>query len=1001
MSLRSVFFLRRQSPRWIGLAAILTAFAPVGAAAGVSLGLADDIVLGAPAAGAVPLLAGGKAAPVWVYPADYPGVRRAAGDLCLDVERVGGVRPALREQAAVSGDAVVIVGTLGHSPLIDGLVRSGKIATEEIAGQWESFLIVTVANPLPGVARALVIAGSDQRGTIYGIYEVSEQIGVSPWYWWADVPVRHRGALFIKAGRYVQGPPAVKYRGIFLNDEAPCLTGWAAEKFGGLNAKFYTKVFELLLRLRANFLWPAMWDNAFNVDDPDNPRLANEYGIVMGTSHMEPMMRAHKEWTDNRQKYGNGEWNYATNAAALRRFFREGIARTRHYEKIITIGMRGDGDEAMASNGSLKSDMDLLRRIMADQRRIIGEEMHTDPAKVPQLWALFTEVQEYYDHGLRPPDDVTLLWTDDNTGNLRRLPTPEERKRRGGAGIYYHLDMHGGPFSYQWINTNPLPKIAEQMNLAHAYGANRTWIVNVGDLKKLELPMEFFLRFAWNPAAWSRGGVTAYTRRWAERDFGPEHAAEIADLAARYAKFNGWRKPQLVKPDTFSQLNYREADRVEPAWSDLVARAEKLYALLPADQRDAFYELVLHPAKASALVVEMNIAAGRNLLYAREGRASTNLQAARVRVLFREDRVMSEYYNHKLAGGKWDHIMDQTHLGQFTWEPPVVDVMPAVSEVLPADEERFGVSIEGDPSSWPGHYGDAVLPAFDSLQPRRSFVDVYARGTRRIKFTIAADQPWIELTKDTAAGPDARYWVDIDWPKVPEGVSSGVIEVTGKQGTVRVKVPVTKATTAQRAAAAGRFASLTGPIAIAATAAPTKTEVGGVRWEALPDYGRGDAALEVFPVTAASVLPPAPAPRLEYPVFLPRGGNYTVTLVLGPVLDFVPDRGMRIAVSFDDEPPQVLDIFAHREAETFLGRGWWTQFTRDNARYLKSTHAVKTPGPHTLKITMVDPGIVLQKIIISDRPLPESYFGPPARSPDGTLDGEGALDQAAAGVAGK
>jgi len=623
----------------------------------------------------------------------------------------------------------------------------------------------------------------------------------------------------------------------------------------------------------------------------------------------------------------------------------------------------------------------LLQRTIADQRRILAEEMHTDPSGVPQLWALFTEVQKFYEHGLRPPDDVTLLWTDDNTGNLRRLPTADERKRRGGAGIYYHFDMHGGPYAYQWINTNPFPKIAEQMNLAYEYGATNIWIVNVGDLKPLELPIEFFLRFAWNPAALTKDRIADYSLRWAERDFGPDHAAEIAELTARYAKYNGWRKPEVVKPETFSQLNFTEAERVEAAWHDVAERAEKLYAVLPPEQRDAFYQLVLHPAKASALVAEMNIVAGRNLLFAKQGRASTNALAARVRELFLQDRAMSDYYNHQLAGGKWNHLMDQTHLGQFSWEPPIVDVMPAVSEVLLEDNDHFGVSVEGDVNTWPGHFGDAVLPAFDSFQPRRSYLDIFAMGKRAVDFAVSAGQPWIVLTKDPAPRLDARYWVEIDWPNAPAGSSIGLIQIKGDNRTVDVKVPVTKATAEQWQAAKGRYASLTGPIAFAATATATKTAVGGIRWEEIPDYGRGDAALAIYPVTAASILPPAPAPQLEYPVYLPRSGTWEVTLVLGPVMDFVPDRGMRIAVSFDDESPQVLDLFANREAETFLGRDWMSQVTRDNVRSLRSSHKLQSAGPHTLKIAMVDPGIVVQKIILNDRKLPESYFGPPEFPP--------------------
>jgi len=376
----------------------------------------------------------------------------------------------------------------------------------------------------------------------------------------------------------------------------------------------------------------------------------------------------------------------------------------------------------------------------------------------------------------------------------------------------------------------------------------------------------------------------------------------------------------------------------------------------------------------------MNIAAGRNHLFAKQGRASTNAEAARVRELFRQDQELSDAYNHQLAGGKWNHLMDQPHLGQFDWEPPVVDAMPAVTEVSPANEARLGVAIEGSVFTWPDHYGSAVLPAFDSFQPRRSYVEVFSIGTRPIEYTVTADQPWIVLNEEPRPGLNRRYWVSIDWAKAPEGTSSGEIFVKGIR-EVRVKVAATKATPEQTRAAKERFASLDGPIAFAASSATERTEVGGVGWKQVPDYGRVDAAMAIYPVTAASILPPAPAPTLEYPVYLPRAGTYTVTLVLGPVMDFVPERGMRLAVSFDDAAPQILDLFADRTAETFLGEGWWQRFTRDNARYLRSTHKLSAAGPNTVKIAMVDPGIVLQKVMIHDRPLPQSYFGPPELPP--------------------
>ena len=344
--------------------------------------------------------------------ADWAGVVRAAGDLQADTGRVTGIQPSIVHDEKGAGALAIVAGTIGKSALIDRLVRENKIDVQAISGKWESFLIQVVAKPLPGVASALVIAGSDKRGTIFGIYDISEQIGVSPWYWWADVPVRHQDALFVKAGtKYVQGPPAVKYRGIFLNDEAPALSGWVKEKFGDYNSKFYVKVFELVLRMKGNFLWPAMWGSAFSEDDPLNPKLADEYGIVMSTSHHEPMMRSQQEW----KRHGQGPWDYAKNGDFLRQFWAEGVERNKNYESIVTLAIRGDGDRPMP--GSPADNVALLEKIVADQRKIIAEKVNSDPSAVPQVWALYKEVQDYYERGMRVPDDVTLLWSDDNWGD--------------------------------------------------------------------------------------------------------------------------------------------------------------------------------------------------------------------------------------------------------------------------------------------------------------------------------------------------------------------------------------------------------------------------------------------------------------------------------------------------------------------------------------------------------------------------------------------------------
>src|SRR5579859_5912120 len=726
-----------------------------------------------PSSGSFSLVSRGRAAGIFVDANDYPGVARAAHNLQVDIQRVTGLTAELADGSATPHGEVVLIGTISKSRWIDRLIQRRKLDVNGIASKWESTLVQVVEKPMPGVARALVIAGSDKRGTIFGIYDLSEQIGVSPWYWWADVPVVHKDALYIHAGRYVQSEPAVKYRGIFLNDEAPALTGWVNATYGGYNHKFYEKVFELLLRLKANYLWPAMWGSAFNEDDPENARLADEYGIVMGTSHHEPMLRAQQEW----KRHGNGVWDYSTNAAVLDKFWSEGIERNKNFESTITLGMRGDGDMPMTEGANIA----LLEKIVADQRKILAEHNTPTLSSNPKVWALYKEVQQYYEKGMRVPDDVTLLWCDDNWGNIRRLPTAEERKRSGGAGIYYHFDYVGDPRSYKWLNTIPITKVWEQMNPAYRYGADRIWIVNVGDLKPMEFPMEFFLALAWNPDKWPQERISEYSRMWAQREFGPKYAAEIADIISKYTKYNGRRKPELLEPDTFNLVDYQEADRVLDEWQKITDQAELINNLLPAEQRDAFFQLVLYPVKASAQVTELYITVAKNHLYANQGRASANEWAAQARTLFQADADLSAEYNHSLAHGKWDHMMDQAHIGYTGWHDPPANVMPEVVETEIPDRAGIGVAVEGSASALPTNQGrEPSLPAFDVYSQQRRYIDVFNRGRTPFEFTAHAVQPWIQLSATHGTiNKDRRLWVTVDWGKVPEGTASGMVTITG------------------------------------------------------------------------------------------------------------------------------------------------------------------------------------------------------------------------------
>ena len=917
------------------------------------------------------LVSDGTAAALRVDERDWPGVLRAANDLRTDISRVSDITPALGDAEPAPGSRLIIIGTIGKSRLIDQLIREKRLDVAAISGKWEAAVTEVLKQPTPGIESALVIAGSDKRGTIYGIYNLSEQIGVSPWYWWADVPVRRQNALYVRAGRFVQGPPAVKYRGIFLNDEAPALAGWAREKFGGFNHRFYTNVFELLLRLKANYLWPAMWDNSFATDDPLNARLADEYGIVVGTSHHEPMMRAWKEWS----RAGNGphSWDYSKNEVKLRAFWEEGLRRTRDYEKVITLGMRGDGDEPMTETESVA----LLERIVADQRKMIGEIINPRIEQVPQSWALYKEVQGYYERGMRVPVDVTLLWCDDNWGNLRRLPTPGEQRRSGGAGIYYHFDYVGGPRNYKWLNTVPLPKIWEQMNLAYRHDATRIWIVNVGDLKPMEIPMEFFLTFAWDPARWTQNDVAGYLRLWATREFGAQDAAEIADLVAKYTKYNGRRKPELLAPETFSLVNYAEADRIVEEWQSLLVRAEAISARLPRESRDAFFELVLHPIKACGIVNELYVAAAKSRLYASQGRASANDFASKARELFQADAQLTEYFHHQLAGGKWDRMMSQTHIGYTGWQQPPVNLLPATRQLELPREGSLGVAVEGSTAAWPGVQTPATLPEMDVFNRSRRYVDVFNRGQTPFEFQAEASAPWILLSATRGiVTNDQRVWVSVDWDHAPAGSSSGSVRISGPapegvQVRVRAFNPV-----AARGTNLHGFVEADGCVAIEAAHFTARHDTAAAHWDLLPDHGRTDSAMTVFPVTAAGAQPPADSPYLEYGTYLFSTGRVEVALLVSPSLNCSPDRGVRIGVSFDEGAPEVLTVVPNGYVAGDGNRDW-EESVKDSIRVVKSAHSLLVPGSHTLKVWMVDPGVVFQQVVLNTGGLRHSYLGPP------------------------
>ena len=774
-------------------------------------------------------------------PLDWKGVRMAVENLRHDLKAVTG-----------SANAPIVVGTIGKSKL----AKKYKLQSKKLLGKWEQYLIFTDKGKL-------VILGSDKRGTIFGIYELSRQIGVSPWYWMADAPIQKHEQIFAKSGVYTDGEPKVKYRGIFINDEWPSFGTWCNNQFGGINSKAYARVFELMLRLKANYFWPAMWDSRFNEDDPLSPQLADDMGIVMGTSHHEPMMRAHKEYVYRKDSIG--AWDYATNKANLDRFFEEGLERNKAYDNLITIGMRGDGDVAMG-NGNDEDNMKTLKDVVDGQREII-ERVYKKPAsEVPQLWAIFTEVQRYYDAGFTVPDDVTLLFCDNNWGYIRRTGPEKEQARKGGMGMYYHIDMNGGPWNDRWINTTTAAKIREQLNLAYQTGIDRIWIINVGDLKPKEMPIDFIMHYAWNPDDYPADKIDQYMVDWARSIFGGEYAREIADIVTEYSKMNLERKPEVQRVGIYS-VETGEAQRMFNRWDELEKRTLSLSKKMPVEMQDAFYQLVEYPAVASAGVAKLYLAA-------------TLGDSITMQTLFERDKQMTDKYNKVIAGGKWDGMMLDKHIGYRMWSMPNENTLPQVAK--PSDKTGITAS-------------ETAIMAHD-----------YTRRT---------------------ATDDAR-------------------------------------------------------------------------WVFLPGLGRGKGNMGIEPVTAKS-RPLGDGATLEYDINFSQSGKQKLALGILPTNDVNPARGLRIGVRVDDGEMQTIDArqgyvdtFNEYTKENIARSKVLKPLPRpasdiylsgsrqrmrseifDNLRWLSIDFDIPTAGNHTVKVVMIDPEIVVEKLVINPDNEHPSYHG--------------------------
>lgn len=708
------------------------------------------------------LVDSGISLPVLVDENDNIGIQIALKSLSADFGRVTGTDAKIVNTP--QGGKALIVGSL-ESKYIKQLIKSKKLDKIQLQGKVEKYIMTTIANPIDGVDEALVIAGSDRRGTIYGIYELSEQIGVSPWYDWMDVPVEKHMNISIEKGTYTAGEPAVRYRGIFLNDEAPCLTTWVKNTYGTDygDHRFYARVFELILRLRGNFMWPAMWGWAFYADDPENSKTADDMGIVMGTSHHEPMARNHQEWARHRNEYG--AWDFESNADVIKRFFTEGIERSKNNEDLITIGMRGDGDTALGGkeghDDEYVSDdakiIALLEKICKEQRDIIKKVTGQKPEKRQQVWALYKEVQKYYDLGLKVPDDVIILLSDDNWGHIRRVPTEKELQHKGGYGMYYHVDYVGAPRNSKWLNVTPIQNMWEQLQLTYDHKIDKIWVLNVGDLKPMEQPITMFLEMAWNPKAYTVDNLMEHVYDFCAQQFGELQAAEAARILNLLCKYNGRSTAEMLDRGTYNREN-GEWEKVVNQYTKLEAEALRQYMTLADNQKDAYKQLILFPLQAMSNVYEMYYAQAQNHYYASVGMPEANMWADRVEACFKRDSVLCADYNKNMSGGKWDGMMIQKHIGYFSWNDNFPkDMCPQVIRVTAPGTERVTVT----PRRM--GFGPAMPPITVSVPTSSDIVFLQKNGVVAIEAQ--------HFAKATDANSGAKWTVIPDMGRTLSGVS--------------------------------------------------------------------------------------------------------------------------------------------------------------------------------------------------------------------------------------
>ena len=925
---------------------------------------------------------------------DAAVVKRAAELFAADVEAVTGRRPQVTSATGETGPAV-IVGTVGGSALIRRLSEAGKIDTAPLEGAWERYLIQTVANPLPGIRKALVIAGSDRRGAAYGLFTLSELIGVSPWYWWADVPVKKHAALHVDAPPTYSQTPSVRYRGIFLNDEDWGLTPWASQTFeperGNIGPRTYAKVCELLLRLKANYLAPAMHpvSTSFN-QIPENKLVADTFAIVMGSTHCEPLLlNTASEWDTQTM----GPWNYDKNKEGINRVLTQRVRENSPYENVYTLALRGLHDGAMSTTLPMHEKVRMLQQALLDQRQILAENIDRPVETVPQAFTPYKEVLEIYSNGLELPDDVTIVWPDDNYGYMKRLSGVREQRRTGRSGVYYHVSYLGVPHSYLWFSTTPPSLMYEELRKAYDTTADRLWLLNCGDLKGSEMQVSLFLDMAWDIGRFTADNVVTYPARWLAGIFGEAYYDRLEAMTREHLRLAFPRKPeymgwgyhwnrfdhnceQLTDTD-FSFTNYDEAPRRLEAYRKLGARAEALLHEIGDEARPAFYQLVYYPLRGAELMNRMTLGGQRNRWSARQGRAATNAVRDEVQRCYDSLQVITRGYN-SLLGGKWNHMMSmrQNYDGVSAYFN-----LPHLATHDAAGAPRLALQVAGEDVT--GARAFHALPAFDNYLRRTYPVEIYNRGGGTLAWTAHASEPWVVLSKSAGKTADEeRITVGIDWEKAPSGnaVPAQIVFRAGEQSE-KVLVSLFNPTAPSRAELRGIYVENNGCVSIPAAGCHRVRENDRIKITAVEDLGIEGPALQLGDPTAPlQIFRSRDVPCAEYDFYAFDAGSVDVYTYVLPTFPLHADRDFRIGENTNTDTKYSVQIddgalATPSSSHVEYSQVWFESVLR-NCAVNKSTLHIDKPGRHTLRIRVGDPGIVLQKIVLDFGGMKRSYLGP-------------------------